>query len=164
MFSYFSVFDKIWCTFFPEHFYRPVGHWFSQKRRWFLSAGCLAAPAVVVWNRSVSWEEDFGNTAITYKLDWTEIQFLLHHLSYLIIWEVKDWNWFNYIQVLFRFHCQYDLMLTFVFVTAVLHYTVDFTLIHLLHRENGPAKHVNCRLEVPRIIFGLHLHSLPLQI
>lgn len=58
---------------------------------------------------TVRWHVRFRGKKILERMnfrDWTDVQlasFLLRHLSCLIGREVKDWNWFNDIEVLFRF-------------------------------------------------------------
>lgn len=145
MFSYFSVFDKIWCTFFPEHFYRPVGRWFSQKTTMVSVSGILGG----VFSRGVKLNVHLhvrfhGRKILEIQrlhmnlCDWTHVQlasFLLHHLSCLISWEVEDWNRLNDIQVLFRFIANMTLCSPsslFLSFNLVLHYTVDLTLIPIL--------------------------------
>lgn len=145
MFSYFSVFDKIWCTFFPEHFYRPVGRWFSQKTTMVSVSGILGG----VFSRGVKLNVHLhvrfhGRKILEIQrlhmnlCDWTHVQlasFLLHHLSCLISWEVEDWNRLNDIQVLFRFIANMTLCSPsslFLSFNLVLHCTVDLTLILIL--------------------------------
>lgn len=102
---------------------------------------------------------------------WTDVQFasfLLHHLSCLYrLGCYKDWIWFNYMQVLFRFIANMTLFSPLCFMLI--------PTKHLLSCENGPAEDVaepvgsNLKLQIwgakyARILFfGIHLHSLPLQ-
>lgn len=91
MFSYFSVFDKIWCTFFPCTLLpAPVGHRLRQKRHWFLAAVfcCGMKPTCSAQTFGIMdgifWKySDCIWTSTTY----TDVQ--LHHLSYLIGGKLK---------------------------------------------------------------------------
>lgn len=115
MFSYFSVFDKIWCTFFPEHFYQSFVWSSVTPETTLVSVSGMPGDIFCFCGMrpTVCFHVRFhGKKTLKIQLlhmnfcDWTDVQlasFLLHHLSYLIGWKVKDWNWFNYIQVLFWF-------------------------------------------------------------
>lgn len=98
---------------------------------------------------------------------------LSQRLSYFIGWEVKDWNWFNYIEVLFKVHCLYDLMLTVISVTVfvlALHYYCRFpahtnNTFALLWKWTCWRCYTaciiwNCRLEVPSTLANISLLCL----
>lgn len=148
MFSYFSVFDKNMMHFFswtlliglPVHpsAGRTPGRWV-----FFFCRG-NETNAHVRFHRKGDLGGKKKNKQKNERLhmnfcDSTDVRlasFLLQRLSYLIGWEVNDWNRFNDIEVLFfPVHLPDDLMLTFLhsllsfcFQLCII-VTVDFPLI-----------------------------------
>lgn len=151
--------------------------WSSMRSGSTLVSGSrtLAVPAVVIWNWLFTYTLGFMEKGGSTKTcTWASLSEQTHswpvreqRLSYFIVGEVKDWKWFNYIEVLFKVH-RYDLTLTVVSVTVfvlALHYycrfpshtnsTFALLWIWTCWRLYRACMLWNCRLEVPSTLANI---------